>query len=283
MEIGFTYTFDDIREAYDAGGRRKSRRGAVGWALFLALSLVCYLLNRALIRHLPPGVAPPTNVLPAMDPLLLLVPHVSSALLWFGLITIGIVTTRLKRRRGATVKQARKCDKVVGWVFTVLILAVVILNLYALSPARNAIDWHPGPAQQLFAAYSPWIAFCVLTAVLIFAFRSTTAQKAWARHLSLRRPKQLELDEQKFILRDDASERHIRWAPLARYRETLNLLIVHGEDGQIYIFPKRAFDAEQQMWLRSVIHTNIKVGEFLPRESAFPVLVPESALPVRKD
>jgi len=157
---------------------------------------------------------------------------------------------------------------------------VMPINTVVDDNMRLSILWNPTRAEQLIWSYSVWVFAVIILIATAGLSRKRTLRRTWNTLQSYRRPKRLEFDDSGFVLTDDAVEHRIRWSALARYRETDNLLVVHDEDLGLWFFPKRAFiDPAEMMRFRATLQTHIAVGEFLPQESAFPVvLVPVKPL-----
>jgi len=288
MAVEFSYTFDDLREALapEVPGQARSKRqksksrGVYGWIFYAFLALVVWLLYRASSGHMAPrAAAPPARLAPpppTQNLMLLLAPHITVAgfLLMFLLVRIF---QPVKPPKPSEIPGQRKAF-LTAIVPTILIMAffcfVVPVNMVADEHSRISVYWAPTPGEQLLWSYGVWgIAVAIVVVVTSWSGRRTM-RRTWNALQSYHRPKRLEFDDSGFIMTDDAGEHRIRWCGLARYRETDNLLLVYDENSQRWIFPKRAFtDPAEMMHFRALLQTHIAVGQFLPQESAFPVVL----------
>jgi hypothetical protein len=154
----------------------------------------------------------------------------------------------------------------------VAVLPMVVFPVLANIPAA-AIPWHPSPGMVMWAGFSPWIAVSVFLLVVSRINRNRSATIAWFRARSLQRPIQLEVTAEAVETDNGLMKCRWRWTGFIRYRETKNLIILVTEDQTQLAIPKRAVAETATLdALYALIQNSIDSGDFLPRESRFPVL-----------
>ena len=290
MTFEYQLTLDEVREGLrpvrpDGRPDKRAGRGLLGWVVFtaLALSLVYLLtLNRTTVTA-PPGVATSApaataggdgagrqNLWDTLTPTLVPAGVAVVATL------AAVARQRSQTRRAMTAIAAgrpvpRPPTTVPKWLTYVVIspLALVLLpNIPAL-----AVPWSPTSGTALWVAFAPWIGTAVVLSWVGKSAARRAADRVWVTTPAARLPTVMDVSTDGVRTVNASSETLYRWAMVARYRETANLLVLALDDGRSLLVPKRAVpDGPAEDELRGLIHTHVAEGTFLPRQAAFAVL-----------
>lgn len=286
MQFRFTYTIDDVREAVrTALGAPTSRRGRMmrrvtGCIVFLVIVSAIFASFTGLAAVQPGAVERPELdlriiLIPALLPAVELILLVFWAL--FRQFRLRPAVSRdpnvqpgVSPPRKSTVP-SRLAAGCVGAV-----PALALWWLFAPGP-RIAARLDTGGVAQIVGGLI-MIEVLLLWACL-WMYGRFHVRSQWNARPSWRRDKVMTLDVKGLTIIDSHSRNEFAWAYFTRARESERLLVFHGEDGLMYLLPKRAVPEAELEHVRALVGNSVP-SEFLVRPGGFAVL-PRDPVPVQ--
>jgi hypothetical protein len=184
----------------------------------------------------------------------------------------GLAVQTQRRNLKPKVLHAAAYSRWVSSLIPVMLLSPTVFLAIAMIPAF-AIQWHPSPAWRLVVGLVPWVVCFILLQAIVAALAPSRGRRAMKMWPWLSRPHVVEVSEAGIHIRDGVVDAQLGWAYFIRFRETKNLILMHTEQNQPFILPKRAIASEEdESALRSLIQSNIAHGKFIAREARFAVL-----------
>jgi hypothetical protein len=287
--VDVRYTAADLRESRqailearrgpgDAGGR--GRRVAFGWALWLGLSVVFFILLQVYDRPMP--LLRSTGWSAHNFPSAVLLPIVP-LLLHGGMVLLAISRQKAVAKVPFHTPQASPQD--LSWYACrtagMLFLASGVITGMVVWEHHDDLNWDPHPLWLLLLAY-------VVSVVIITVFGIVAARRQAAVETvmllrpgsGLAEPRRVDLLQDGIACRTAVEIGIYHWPAFVSYFETENLLILYTRDLQPLIIPKRFFMDEQQMrTVYAAVHTNIANGRLCQTISGFAVVAPSPVLP----
>lgn len=282
MRIEFTNTFEDvwestIPEAYGGDPRRFRRRWikmAIVWMAPCVMLALWLWLERLIPQPAVPAAANPPRDL-SVDVLPSLLPAIYVWLMY----VVAIWKTWRKSRKAPSHAAPRRT---LARRVTVIAIGAVSGGIaFVLMNSDITKIWYPSRTQIILIAIAPWAVLIIFMHVLGVLQRGGNARQQWLAQPGWRRPKVVELDENGYHISDAVMRRDMAWSCFPRARETSNLLVLIGEDGQLQLIPKRALsDGQEVDQLRALLQNMIKETSFLVKPGGFAVL-PKPVLAAR--
>ena len=276
MKLQIQYTEKDLLEATRNSFARAGRKqnwalilGMVGWIVFLVVAGFFWFILRQLSYGSPP---PPEG--PVQDLVLLLLPNVLMAVFFLGVrIALIMVRLRLARSRAAFGDKGYSRIKNIGRSGGAILIALFIGGVYA-AKVLPPVEWRVGRTGAMAVSFIPWIIAVMLLPFILRLYTNSVIQIQWLKKPSLRRPKEIELNNEGVVVHDLHSVTAYRWSAFLRFRETENLFVLVTEDSTFLMVPKRHLsDNATMVEFRAMIQTHIAEGYFLTvPQGAFPVI-----------
>ena len=155
-----------------------------------------------------------------------------------------------------------------------VLAAVAVAVAWILRP--GGLDWAPSRSRLIIAGVFPWLLFMAISlGGLGLLMRRRQAcllpenGSAFIPHLT---------DINADGIAGSSANGDVRrpWSYFVSYVETDNLYLIYTKDLTVMIFPKRVLSERDDVELRSMVMSNVPIGSFRERPSAFPV-APQAA------
>ena len=283
IKLNFALTLADIREGIPTSQARpipQWRRllGLFGWLFFLVCLLFWWFVSN-LQTNITPNVQPIVPR-PDMDDLWLvllptLMPVVVIACSYATTLLKGAMTTEFSEPAAVS-----KRNSILARANSIIIMIVIFVGIWLLMHQQFVWSWTPSRPKIVVLAVGPWAVLCVLLIALWPVYRRLKLRTLWNTTPSIRRPNNVEINQDGMVTIDARFSCRYRWNHFVRYSETANLLRLHMEDHRILLIPKRAINPDEMLPLRALICENIPEGKFILSDPRFQVVIPESRHPV---
>jgi hypothetical protein len=248
MLIQFQYTFEDFREAKGGvaelkAARKKKTRSSTK---FVVIIVVAYLVLKT-FGFLDNNVLMENTVF---------------MLVGLSLAGMGIVMFKLIRGRTRW-KQAWK-------TIALTLSALMSLLLWGWLEIRLQ---GAGELEVILLSQAPWYALLVIFVVNGVRVQGTTLRQLWDESPATHLPKTAEITVDGIMMRDELTEHHWKWAVFMAAKETSNVFVLMMSPSASLMFPKRAFESEEQLnAMRAMMGNLLEVN----RTVGFPVVVGNS-------
>jgi hypothetical protein len=295
IELHFTYTVDDLREATapvteDPTKRRAAAaprkyvmgRGLIGWMLFVGLAVGLFVL---LQRGQDAGVRRAGGIVtqvayerlpPVQDLSVLLASSLAPALIiaLFVLLMAIALARAVRRPMAGSVQATARTSKVIGAIIGVAVFAVSMATMWLVGSSSATMPWRPTRMTAMAVGLAPWVVLFIFVWAIFAYARRRGVDRTFENVPGWRRPKVLVIDDDHgWSIADDTTSYLYRWPYFVSARETERLLMLHDEENRIHILPKRASaDHVEIARARAMIQNHVAETKFFPQSGAFPVL-----------
>jgi hypothetical protein len=282
VELAFQYTFAELREGLTtspdvqpARHRSWARKGWIGWALFVPLAVVLFLLlNRTQTRTRPAPVIPASDAGPVFDAWLTLVPAVLGASVFAVILFAVIVAGRMLQSKNASV---RKSAGTLGALAIFVAGCGVAVAPRYVGAALPEDGWWVGGGTAILLALAPWLALTLLAIGVGVWFSRTHLRRQWETKPYLQRRRTIVLDSVGEQSADEMTTTFYRWPFFRRAWETENVLVLLDENDARHVLPKRVMDQTTLDRARALISNHVAECTFRVAPGGFPVEAGERA------
>jgi hypothetical protein len=279
MELEFTYTIEDWRDALEDPKQRKARAGWRGskwvrWGswIFLLLIGVAWVAVYLVIQQLPvpASMGQPAAAEPPQDVWVALLPALLPAVVAL-LAVISHVTKLIGQRwlhGDLSGRNARLISQLKRWGGSIAIWAIVFLIILPPAPTQ----WRVNRSIVMLIALTPWASVFLLHVMLIKLKKIDPVAELWKKMPSLDRPRTVRLGDDGYVVQEEMVTQFFNWKYFLSARETPSTLVLKGERNAV--IPKRAFESQQQLeQARAIIQNQVPNCQFLVEPTGFPVLL----------
>jgi hypothetical protein len=232
MQIVYTLTIDDLRDAYRANGNFMLDAHVVPW--FLALGLIMTSASAAL------GAIELSHLRPGPKALLTLVAIVTPVVVAVGVYVLGGLRV-LRNLRDP--KAPGRVFRYGGWLVAAALLALHVYLAWQQSVGLRRQSPPHAEGASTFELLRPpllWSGmFAGFGAVMIW-FNRTLIRRTWAGDLDFQRPKLMHVTDTGIAVGDAFSRSEYSWPAFLRLRETPNQFMLYIARNRFVMVPKRA-------------------------------------------
>jgi hypothetical protein len=283
VEVHFTYTIDDVRDAIEATAQvvatRLRLKPTPPWQRWVGTAISFIIIGTmAIIGWGNFGFARDGERLPPVQDLVfLLAASVLPALTILLILLRVLITNQWSKTRatGATVRHSDPQRQTISARILGALLALVMapIVLPVIMPSMS-VRWQPSRGVAVLIGVGPWLLNGVLLLLINRLNRRRAVEVQWNASPRWRRRKTMVFDDDVGLTVADESYTSVyRWPYFRRARETDKTLLLDDEESRIHILPKRAVRDEIELArVRAIVQNHIAESKFLPQLTAFPVV-----------
>lgn len=277
VEITFEYTFDELRDGLTQSSEqqqqqkpRRAAAGLFGWALFVALAVLLFMLLNKRGTAAPP-LASYRSPAKTVDAFVAVGPPVLVATLVGILVTVVAMAVFLMGENNQKVRESGKQLPTIGALLVILIGGIGAAILISRSEPGG---WDVSYRQAMILALLPWIVVLALALALAVWLSRANLRRMWESKPYLRRRRTIVLDDEGERSADGLTDMFYRWPCFRRAWETASVLVLLDENDFRHILPKRVMDEATLAAARSAISNHVPDCQFLTTPGGFPVVPP---------